>query len=174
MSAEFKAFGQTYPSEREAIIGLIDALQAEESAAGVVLANWAKVCQDPALKGGLTMIAEREAYHGRVFARRMQALGVPCKASINPCRGPEYQAFMADPAVSDAAKLARAYDNIGNVETLIQPVIEFAASIKEDPETREALRLYCEDEISSGRWLCEACGRLGVDRSSAPVTANAA
>jgi len=173
-AAGFQAFGRTYKSEREAIIGLIDLLRAEEGAAGEAIAGWVKVCQNPALRGGLGMIAERESFHGRLFGRRMTDLGAEWRATIAPERGAEYQACLADPKVADTVKLARLVGTIGDTETIIAPVRDFAERITEDLETREALRLYCEDEISSGRWLCEACARLGVAHGPTMVTAAAA
>jgi hypothetical protein len=167
----FQGFGRRYPSEREAIIGLIDILRVEEGAAGLAIGSWVKVCRTPLLRGGLAMIAERESFHGRVFGRRMTDLGAEWRATINPERGAEYQACLADPDVADTVKLARLVDTIGDTEEVIAPVVDFALRITEDMETREALRLYCEDEISTGRWLCEACARLGV--APAPTTARA-
>jgi hypothetical protein len=170
--SEFQAFGRHYASEREAIVGLIDVLRAEESAAGEAIASWVAVCRDPSLRGGLSIIAERESFHGRIFGRRMTGLGEDWRASIDAERGAEYQACLADPNVPDAVKLGRLVGTIGDVEAIMAPVIDFANCIIEDLETREALRLYCEDELSSGRWLCEACDRLGV--AHGPVTAKAA
>jgi hypothetical protein len=171
---EFQAFGMIYGTEREAIIRLIDVLQAEESAAGLALASWARVCKNPSLRGGLSVIAERESFHGRVFAARMQALGMECRAAIGPERGREYRSCLADPAISDEVKLARLHDSVGDAETLIAPIQAFAERITHDLETKEALRLYCDDEISSGRWLCEMCDRLSVPRNRVAFTADAA
>lgn len=171
-AAGFQAFGRHYASEREAIVGLIDALRAEESAAGEAIAGWVAVCRNPSLRGGLGIIAERESFHGRVFGRRMTDLGEEWRATINPERGAEYQACLADPAVPDTVKLARLVGTIGDVEAIMAPLIDFADRITDDLETREALRLYCEDELSSGRWLCAMCDKLGVVHG--PVTAKAA
>ena len=170
----FQAFGRTFESEREAIVGLIDVLRAEEGAAGIAIASWVKVCKNPRLKGGLNWVAERESFHGRVFGQRLKDMGEEWKATIGPDRGLDYQACLADPNVADDAKLKRLIGNLGDTETLIAPVREFAERITEDLETREALRLYCEDEISSGRWLCELCDRLGVKHGDSAVTAHAA
>ena len=171
----FQAFGLNYASEREAIVGLIDILRAEEAAAGRAIASWVTVCKDPHLRGGLAWVAERESFHGQVFGERLRALREPWKAVPGDYRGADYEACLADPNVSDAVKMARLVGGLSDTEAVIAPVREFAERIVDDPETREALRLYCEDEISSGRWLCEACDRLGVARDARePKQANAA
>ena len=158
----FQGLGQVYASEREAIVALIDLLRVEEGAAGVAIGGWVKVCNDPSLRGGLSMIAERESFHGRVFGQRMVDLGEQWRATIAPERGAEYQACLADPKVPDTVKLARLIGTVGDTQAIIAPVIDFAERITQDLETREALRLYCEDELSTGSWLCEVCDRMGV------------
>ncbi len=170
----FQAFGRHYSTEREAIVGLIDLLRAEEGAAGEAIAGWVKVCKDPSLRGGLSMIAERESFHGRIFGQRMLDMGETWRATIAEERGAEYQSCLADPNVPDTVKLARLVGTIGDTEVIIAPVVDFAERITEDLQTREALRLYCEDEISSGRWLCEACDRMGVAHAPELIAAHAA
>ncbi len=173
-SPGFELFGRHYPSEREAIVSLIDLLRAEEGAAGEAIGAWVKICRTPSLRGGLGWIAERESFHGRFFGERMKALGAEWRATINPERGAEYQACLADPGVPDTVKLARLVGTIGDTATIIAPVIDFANRITEDIETREALLLYCEDEISTGKWLCGACDRLGVPHGASTEIAAAA
>jgi len=158
----FHGLGQVYRSEREAVVALLDLLRVEESAAGVAIGGWVKVCKDPSLRGGLGIIAERESFHGRFFARRLTEMGAAWTAAIPPERDAEYQACLADPAVADRVKLGRLAAAVGDAVAVIAPVINFADRITEDLETREALRLYCEDELSTGRWLDEACRKLGV------------
>ena len=174
-NAGFQAFGRNYASEREAIVGLIDILRAEESAAGRAIASWVTVCKDPYLRGGLAWVAQRESFHGDVFGQRLRELGEAWQAVPGAYRGADYDACLADPSVPDAVKMARLVGGLGDTEAVIAPVREFAERIVDDPETREALRLYCEDEISSGRWLCEACDRLGVAHDGpSMMTADAA
>ena len=75
--ATFTAFGREYPSEREAILGLMNGVQVAEACAGTAIGNWIKTCKIPELRGGLKIIAEREAFHGRVFQQRVHDLGPP-------------------------------------------------------------------------------------------------
>ena len=56
-TGSFTAFGVQFASEREAIIDLMDKIRVAEACAGDALANWAKTCTNPALRGGLSMIA---------------------------------------------------------------------------------------------------------------------
>src|SRR5882672_1477544 len=71
----FKAFDRTYKSERAAIVSFLDKVRAGEELAGKALPKWAAICKIECIRSGLKMVAEREAYHGRVFEQRVKELG---------------------------------------------------------------------------------------------------
>lgn len=158
-SAGFTAFGVQFASEREAIIDLMDKIRVAEACAGHALADWAKTCAIPALRGGLAVIAEREAYHGRVLARRIEELGGRCTAQLDPF-SMESEACIADPNLTDLQKLTSLVERSGDPRTLIGPVLTLAELLTEDLESKEILKLYYADEISSGYWLIETCRAL--------------
>lgn len=158
-SKPFVAFGKTFPSEREAIIGLMDSIQVAEACAGRALAAWSETCKIPALRGGLKMIAEREAYHGRVFQQRIRDLGSVCKAELDPF-SKESEACIFNPGLTDLEKLTDLVERNGDPTTLIAPVLALAELLTEDLESKEALKLYYADEISSGNWLRDTCDAL--------------
>jgi hypothetical protein len=56
-------------------------------------------------------------------------------------------------------------------EEAIAPIRAFGNSIKEDPMTKEAVLLFCEDELSSARWLANTCAMLNP--ASAGTSASA-
>jgi hypothetical protein len=74
-SGNFHAFGRTYRSERSAIVSFLDKVRAGEANGGEAFAAWASVCKTDCIKTGIRMIAEREAYHSRVFEQRLLELG---------------------------------------------------------------------------------------------------
>ena len=168
--AGFVAFGMSFASEREAIIDLIDKIQVAEACAGVALSTWAKNCTIPALRGGLAMIAEREAFHGRVFSQRIRDLGGECKAPLDSFSA-ESEACLANPTLTDLEKLTSLVERNGDPETLIRPVLAFADLLTEDLETKEALKLYYADEISSGNWLRDMCRTLNSQATAIPHAA---
>ncbi len=157
----FVAFGKTFPSEREAIIGLMDSIQVAEACAGRALAAWSETCKIPTLRGGLKMIAEREAYHGRVLQQRIRDLGGECKADLDPF-SQESEVCIFNPGLTDLEKLTDLVERNGDPTTLIAPVLAFAELLTEDPESKEMLKLYYADEISSGNWLRDACQTLAA------------
>ncbi|MGH8335570.1 MAG: hypothetical protein ACRETL_01810 [Gammaproteobacteria bacterium] len=162
----FKAFGKTYSSERDAIVSFLDKVQAAESNAGVAFGNWAKVCTTYCIRSGIKMIAERESYHGRVFNQRIRELGAEPRATVSQ-ESKKFAACAADAAMSDGDKLLTVASAISNPEAVIQPIIDFANLITDDQETKEALRLFAEDELSSTRWLVYACNALNAPAEQA-------
>jgi len=157
----FTAFGKTYASEREAIVANVDRFRAGESAAGPAFATWAQQCTTDCIRSGLRMIAERESYHGRIFEQRMRDLGAECKAA--PAEDSlKFHAVIKDAKLSDNEKLLKFDSRIANVEETFKPLRAFADSIKDDLETKEALNLFVEDEISTVKFLKNACAVLNA------------
>jgi hypothetical protein len=155
----FTAFGREFPSEREAVISLMDTIQVGEACAGVAFVHWIETCKIPELRGGLKIIAEREAFHGRVFQQRLRDLGVECKTEPDPFSLAN-QALVTDPGLSDLEKLTELVKRNGDGEGLLGPMLDLVDSLVEDGESREALKLYFADEISSGMWFRGICQKL--------------
>jgi len=162
--AGFKAFGRTYKSERDAIVSFIDKVRAGEANGGQAFAAWAEVCTTDCIKTGIRMIAEREAYHSRVFAKRLAELGGQARAE-NTEDGRKFTAYLGDPNIADNVKLLKFVERVGKPEDAIKPICDFAALIKEDLGTKEALRLFAEDELSSTKWIYESCAALNAPAS---------
>jgi hypothetical protein len=155
----FSAFGRTYSSERAAIISFLDKVRAGEANGGEAIARWAAVCKTECLRSGLRMIAERESYHARVFEQRVLELGGEKRAGTTD-EGHKFTEYLANPGVSDVEKLKTFVSRVGEPKEAVKPIHDFAALIKEDIETKEALRLFAEDELSTTTWLTEACVAL--------------
>jgi hypothetical protein len=159
--AGFAAFGRTYRSERAAIVSFIDKVRAGEKNGGEAFAAWAEVCKTDCIRTGLRMIAERESYHSRVFERRLAELGAEPRATVSE-GGRRLRLHLADPKVADAEKLLFFTREVGGPEEAVKPICELVGLIREDLDTRAALRLTAEDELSTLKWLWESCAALNV------------
>ena len=168
----FQAFGKSYKSEREAIIAFIDRVRVAESNAGVAFANWANVCKTDCIRSGLRMIAERESYHGRIFEQRLRDLGAECRAEVSE-ESRKFSQMVSDPNIADNEKLLRFNKLVSDPVAATNPICEFAAMIKDDLETKEALTLFHADELSSTKWLNYACGALNAPAQGASAQASA-
>jgi hypothetical protein len=164
----FRAFGKTYANEREAIIAFVDRARVAESNAGVAFNNWANVCKTDCIRSGLRMISERESYHGRMFERRLRDLGVECRATLTD-DSRKFAETVSDQGLSDNEKLLRFNKLVPDPEAAVKPICEFAEMIKDDLETKEMLKLFYEDELSSTKWLQHACAALNAPAQAAQM-----
>lgn len=164
-SGGFHAFGKTYRNERAAVISFLDKVRAGEANGGEAFSAWAEVCSTDCIRSGLRMIAEREAYHSRVFAQRLAALGGEQRATTSD-EGRKFTAYLGDRRIPDTEKLLKFVQEVGKPEDAIKPICEFAALLKEDVETKELLRLFAEDELSSTKWVYESCAALNAPASA--------
>jgi rubrerythrin len=164
----FRAFGKTYPSEREAVITFLDKAHAAEANGAATFENWAKLCTTDCIRSGIKMIAEREAYHARVFKNRLHELGGKPTSPVNE-EGRKFKESMSDPNLKDTEKLLVHNALVPNPAARFQPIIEFAEQIREDLETKEMIKLFVQDELSSGNWLNASCAALNAPPASASV-----
>lgn len=168
----FKAFGKSYASERAAVISFLEAVSAAETNGGDTVGAWLGVCKTDCIRGGLKMVAEREAYHGRAFTQRLNELG-----GTVPDRNTEdfrkQLAYLRDTSISDLAKLKRGAERFPNPEETIRPLFEFAASLKEDQQTKEMVQLFAEDELSTLKWQKAAWAALKPGYTETQTSATA-
>lgn len=147
----FKAFGQSYPSERAAVISFLERASAAETNGGDTVRAWLSVCKTECIRGGLNMVAERETYHGRAFERRLNELGGKMAERDTPDFRKQLD-YLRNPAIADFEKLKRGVVRFPNPEETIRPLFEFAEQLKEDYQTKEMIRLFAEDELSTLKW----------------------
>ena len=164
----FHAFGKTYKSERAAIVSFLDKVRAGEANGGEAFAAWAAVCTTDCIKTGIRMIAEREAYHSRIFEERLIELGGEKRATVTE-EGRKFKEYLGDPSIPDNEKLLRFTKSVGDPKEAIKPICDFAALIKEDMQTKEALRLFSEDELSSTTWVWDSCAALNKPAEAKPM-----
>jgi hypothetical protein len=166
----FKAFGKTYASEREAVIDFLEAIAPAEIAGSEAISEWLRSCQIDCVKGGLRMVAERESYHGRAFAERLNELGGTVPARDRP-EISESIDYLRDARLSDLEKLQRSASRYPNPEDAMQPLFEFISSLKEDQQTKEMLRLFAADELSTLRWQNTLCAVLTEMKKNGQIAA---
>jgi len=154
--AGFRAFGTTYTSEREAVIKFLEAVAPAETAGGEAVSEWLKTCKLDCIKGGLKMVVERESYHGRAFAQRLMELGGTVPQSVSPLIRESID-YLCDTGLSDLAKLQKSVMRYPNPEETIRPLFEFADLIKEDQQTKEMVKLFAQDELSTLKWQHSLC-----------------
>ena len=163
----FEALGRTYRSERDAVINFLDELHATQIEAAMGFAKWAAVCRTNGLRTGLLMIAERDACHARVLERRVRELGGELHGSPTE-HSSKLVELLANRDIGELDKLLALISFIRDPQEAVAPILKFASLLRNDLETRQALRLLAEDELSSATWLHEICAVLGAQVSGNP------
>jgi hypothetical protein len=148
----FEAFGRMYSSERSAVISFLDELHATQMDSAVGFAKWASVCRTKGLRTGLMIVAERKAYHARVIERRVHELGGELRATTSE-EAAKLVEILANGEIPEVEKLSALTSLIQEPKQAIAPLLTFAAALNSDIETKQALRLLAEDELSSATWL---------------------
>lgn len=148
----FEAFGRVYSSERAAVLSFLDELHATQMDSAVAFAKWASVCRTKGLRSGLMILAERKAYHARVIERRVHELGGELRATTTE-EGAKLVELLGNGEISEVEKLLALTSLTQEPQQAVAPLLSFAALIDKDVETKQALRLIAEDELSSATWL---------------------
>jgi len=164
----FEAFGRVYRTEREAVINFLDELHATQMETAIGFAKWAAVCRTNGLRTGLLMIAERDGYHARVLERRVRELGGELHGSPTE-QGSKLVELLANRETTELEKLLALISFIRDPQEAVAPILQFASLLRADIETRQALRLLAEDELSSATWLHEICAVLSSQASKDPA-----
>jgi hypothetical protein len=168
----FTAFGKTYGSEKEAILEFLDRARAGEAGGAEAFNGWVKTCKTECIYTGIQMIAEREAYHARIFAKRLADLGGMQHAGTTE-QGRKLTETLSNADLADNKKFLYITTNFGKPGEALAPIKAFAESIRDDMSTKEALRLFTEDELSSAQWLWDTCAVLNADAPKASASAAA-
>ena len=96
-------------------------------------------------------------------AQRLAELGGETRARITD-DGRKYTAYLGDASIPENEKLLSFTKRVGKPEDAIKPICEFANLLKEDLSTKEALRLFAEDELSTAKWIWDACAALNAPK----------
>lgn len=166
----FEVGGRVFRSEREAVLTFLDELHATQMDSALAFAKWAAICSTPGLRTGLVIAAERTAYHARIIQRRVHELGGELRSTATPHGGRLVQ-LLADGTISDLEKLATLASFFQEPQQAVAPLLAFADAIKRDIETKQALSLIAEDELSTVTWLNQICAMLANTQSQLSTNA---
>ncbi len=139
-------------SEQARVVALLDELQAAERAGAAALEQWIRSCREPALRGGLRVVAARDAAHATLAEERLRRLGATPSAEVSRALA-TLCGLLAAADVSDRSKLAVLLARFPG--EVYDPFAEVVRSIEDDGETRALLETIGDDERASLRWLRE-------------------
>lgn len=144
---------RTFATERDMVLHFLDEFRAGETFGGEVFALWYSVCRDPRIRGGLQVVREREAMHGKLLAARIAALGGHSQAALPEKFQTAARARLGSAEISDADKIADFVRRLPDAEAAVAPIRAVIAQIEQDCESRALLENVLEDELSTVRWF---------------------
>jgi len=144
---------RTFAAERDMILHFLDEFRAGETFGGEVFALWYSVCRDPRIRGGLQVVREREAMHGKLLAARIATLGGRSQAALPEKFQAAARARLGSAEISDADKIADFVRRLPDAEAAVAPIRAVIAQIEQDCESRALLENVLEDELSTVRWF---------------------
>jgi len=145
--------GKMHATEREMVMHLLDELRCAENFASEYLNCWMQVSDQECVKGGLRMVQHREAFHAQVLEARLRELGGIPQCTVPTERRDKELPFYASTEKKDLDKLQSIASRIKEPATLFKPITDVIAQIKDDQHSKELLRSFVDDEMSSTKWL---------------------
>jgi hypothetical protein len=152
----------SYATERAMLVRFLDDFRAAETFGGVVLSSWVDVARDRELRGGLRVVCEREAMHGRLLGARLAEIGGRPEKTLPDGAREAARARFGAREISDADKIREVVHRLTDVDSALAPIREVMDQITEDRETRNLLASILEDEAATVRWFHATAERLGV------------
>jgi hypothetical protein len=156
--------GKMHPTEREMVMHLLDELRCAENFASEYLNRWVQVSDQECVKGGLRMVQQRETFHAQILEARLRELGGVPQCTVPAERRDKELPFYSSTEKKDLEKLQSIASRIKDTATLFKPLNDAIAQIKDDQHSKELLRSFLDDEMSSTKWLLEACETLSAAR----------
>lgn len=141
-------------AEQASVAAFLGALGAALRGAADVTDAWGRVCPLPGLRGGLRAIASRATAHATVVGERLLELGGHPDATTLAARTlATARAWYGAAEITDEHKLARLLAPAGSSRASLAAIEGFTATLTEDVETRELLRLIGAGEAATVAWL---------------------
>ncbi|MEW6297799.1 MAG: hypothetical protein AB1671_08685 [Thermodesulfobacteriota bacterium] len=161
--------GQSHATEREMIMHLLDEFRCAENFAAEYLNRWIEVSDLECVKGGLRVIQQREAYHAQILEARLRELGGIPQCTVPAERREKEVPFYASTELKDTDKLESIAARLKDPAAVLKPITDVIAQIEEDQQSKELLRSLVDDEMSSIKWLLEACQTLSAAKATQPA-----
>jgi hypothetical protein len=137
----------------DAVLAFLDAYRAAEAAGATVLAAWSAVTPSPGLRGGLEVLAAREATHAEQLGMRLRELGGTERGRLDADVLARALVRFGSADVTDEDKLAHVMARNPEPDAVARPALEVAAALSGDAETREMLRIMAAGETATIGWL---------------------
>lgn len=157
--AERKTEATGAPSRGE-LLRFLDRFRAGEALGAASTKAWLEVSDVACVKGGLHVVAEREAMHARLLEACIRAHGGTPRYELPAQVCDTAMKRVSDPSRGDAEKVLEFVQSVGETEKALAPIYEMADRLDGDPETQALLRTIAQDERATLEFFQQACKLL--------------
>ena len=154
--------GTTHTTESEMIMHLLDEFRCGENFASEYLNRWIAVSDQECVRGGLRTVQQRETFHAQLLEARLRELGGVPQCTVPVERREKELQFYASAEKKDLEKLQSIAARIKDPAQVLKPITDVIDQIQEDQQSKELLRTLIDDEMSSIKWLLQACQTLSA------------
>ena len=154
--------GTSHATESEMIMHLLDEFRCGENFASEYLNRWIAVSDQECVKGGLRTVQQRETFHAQLLEARLRELGGVPQCTVPVERREKELQFYASAEKKDLDKLQSIAARIKDPAQVLKPITDVIDQIQEDQQSKELLRTLIDDEMSSIKWLLQACQTLSA------------
>lgn len=160
--AAFTYNGTHHATEKDMLLALLDEYRCAESFAAEYLNGWLDATNEGCVKGGLQTIQQREAIHAQLLEARLCELGGTPQCKMPADQRKKELAFYSSKKKTDVEKLQNVYELIKDPAAALRQFTDSIDQIRDDQHTKELLRTIIDDEMSSIKWLKEACETMSA------------
>ena len=154
--------GTTHATEGEMIMHLLDEFRCGENFASEYLNRWIAVSDQECVRGGLRTVQQRETFHAQLLEARLRELGGVPQCTVPVERREKELQFYASAEKKDLEKLQSIAARIKDPAQVLKPLTDVIDQIQDDQQSKELLRTLIDDEMSSIKWLLQACQTLSA------------
>ena len=154
--------GTTHTTESEMIMHLLDEFRCGENFASEYLNRWIAVSDQECVRGGLRTVQQRETFHAQLLEARLRELGGVPQCTVPVERREKELQFYASAEKKDLEKLQSIAARIKDPAQVLKPLTDVIDQIQDDQQSKELLRTLIDDEMSSIKWLLQACQTLSA------------
>ncbi len=154
--------GTSHATESEMVMHLLDEFRCGENFASEYLNRWIAVSDQECVKGGLRTVQQRETFHAQLLEARLRELGGVPQCTVPVERREKELQFYASAEKKDLEKLQSIAARIKDPAQVLKPITDVIDQIQDDQQSKELLRTLIDDEMSSVKWLLQACQTLSA------------
>ena len=154
--------GTSHVTESEMIMHLLDEFRCGENFASEYLNRWIAVSDQECVRGGLRTVQQRETFHAQLLEARLRELGGVPQCTVPVERREKELQFYASAEKKDLEKLQSIAARIKDPAQVLKPLTDVIDQIQDYQQSKELLRTLIDDEMSSIKWLLQACQTLSA------------